>query len=172
MNRQVIKYVLPLFVLLFLVVNPVLAQDSLFDETKTISDNQIWYIHASLKGGESYEFSLTVESGDAIDLIAMDTTNFNIYKTAFEASSTAEFSYLSTYSAKSIKSKSYTITFDETKTVYFVVENADFLEGGASGGGSVDIKISLAVSESAPGFEWGISLLGVSIFFFLSKKKR
>ena len=57
MDKQSIKYVLPLFLALFLVVNPDFAQESLFDETKTISDNQIWYIKASLMG---YSISINV----------------------------------------------------------------------------------------------------------------
>lgn len=57
MSKQSIKYVLSLFFALFLVVNPVLAQESLFDETKTIGDNQICYIKASLTG---YSISINV----------------------------------------------------------------------------------------------------------------
>ena len=112
---------------LFLVVTPVTAQESIFDETKTIENGKMWYITANLIADQSYELSLSVESGNAIDLLVMDETNFDIYKDGFTAGDPAIYTYYTDYSALNIKSETYSVTFDTDIKLYFVVENADSL---------------------------------------------
>lgn len=153
-------------------MSSVSAQESLFDETKTISDNNMWYISASLAADESYSFFLAVESGNAVDLLVMDKTNFDIYKDAFTTGNLIEFSYYSTYSALNMKSKTYTISVDSDITLYFIIENTDFTDGGASGGGSVDVHMTLSAVEDSPGFEWIIEFSVIPILAYSMKIKK
>jgi hypothetical protein len=150
-------------------------QISLFDETKTIEDGQFWHIKADLKSEVIYTMDIDVTSGNAVDLVVLDSLNYGKYSQAVSSGTTVNFEYYSSYSSLNTKGKSYSITTSEDITLYFVVENFDFIQGGASGGGSVDVVIKVTYdSESAesPGFTIPIVLMGSLFCIVISKKKR
>ena len=154
-QRRIISGICVITILLFSIQTTHGDQEFIFDETKTVQDNQIWHLNAEFVKEVDYTIDVEVTSGNAIDLLVMDPLNFGKYQQAFTTSTNVEFQILSEYSSLNVKSKTYKITLGEDTELYFVIENADFTGSGASGGGDSDVSIKVSYdteSVDTPGF--------------------
>ena len=171
MKKSLLVFVL---LILSLSINQVIAAEkNLIDETRTIQDHHIWYTTAELVANRVYTVDIEVTSGNSIDLIVLNALNYRKYEQAFLSGSSVEFEYYSTLSFLNITSKTYTITLEGDIELYFVIENVDFITGGASGGGDVDIHLVITYESDngAAGFElFFVPTIAIAIVLYRRRK--
>lgn len=85
-----------------------------------------WY---QLDGNPGDIYDIRISSTDIVDILVLDQSNFNIYKTAFKNNDKVSFSTKKV--VKSVFSQDFSIFFTESP-YYLVIENANFLNNGAN----------------------------------------
>ncbi len=173
-NHDIILSKVLIVFLVLLLPTAAMAQEEVINETTTINADEIKYYSFSGEEGVTITVSINVTSGGPIDILLLDSSNFQTYKNAFVSGSSTNFEYYVDGSALSVKSKTYEFTLPSSQTYYIVIENADFTSGGASPQGSVDVKIVVSTSQSAPGFELLLllpTLIMMSMIVILKKRR-
>jgi uncharacterized protein YbcI/phage-related protein len=117
-------------------------------ETKIIKENE--YLIYSFMGtmGEKINVNIDVTNGGAIDVFLMDSTQFTKYQSMMLGGSSEESSTKQIGHGNNVKSKSYTVTFDNTDRYYIVIDNTIQPKGGAKSSGQVDAKINITKIET------------------------
>lgn len=147
--------------------------ESVFEKTITIPDEQMWHTNTNVDKNTEYTFELEVTNGSAIDLLVLDTTNFEKYQQGFNSGAYTEFEDYNDLSDVNIMSTTFSFTVDESVKLYFAIENDNYLIGGADGGGEVKVHIKLTYKSksSAPGFALLIVPVAVTVIVFYRRKK-
>ncbi len=154
---------------------PVLA-DTLLNEGKQISSNQFAYYSFSGTKDTKIDVNFTISSGGAVNLLLMDSANYNTFSTACSGGTSGTFQYYIAGSSLSSVSKSYSFTLPETQTYYVIIDNAGCASGGATPSGSVTYHITISSGSAAsPGFELPIffgTILTVGLVYTIQKKRQ
>lgn len=154
---------------------PVMA-DTLLNEGKQITSGQFAYYSFSGTKGATINVNFTISSGNAVNLMLMDSTNYNAFSTACTGNTAGSFQYYVSGSSLASVSKSYSFTLPETQTYYVIIDNAGCVNGGATPTGSVTYQIIISTgsnSASTPGFVLPTflgALLVVGVIFTFQKK--
>lgn len=176
------KIILALYILTSLAIMPVIADNVyILDVQETVKDGEYWSFTADFIAEVEYTIDFTVISGQRVDLIVLDGGNIGYFRnTNFEDRPVELFNYFESYSVLNTTGRIYTITHNGNATLYFVVENAPPLNGGAmAGDGDADISLKISYddnpptfAETSPGFEGVIPVLTLMVIPIIVKKKR
>lgn len=159
---------------LSIIIVPALSQSDVFlDETKTLANGMVWAEGYDLVADREYSIQLEVITGNAIDLLVMDSINYASYKAGVQTGKIVSFDYYIAYSALHTKSKDYSIIPEKSEKLYFCVENAQYTPGGAPGGQSVDVHLRIATMEETakedsipfPGFTFYSLIFSLVLLF-------
>jgi len=138
--------------IMFLLMSTVLisnASATSYDESKSIriEEGQYWTLFLSgLSSGDDIDVEIDVTEGGNVDVMIMDSINFNSFK---DASNAGYGEWMNIKLVKNTKGTSISVSAPEDGDYYVVIDNTDVPSGGASPSGYVDVTVDIQAGTSA-----------------------
>lgn len=137
--------------------------NEVFSNETNIPNGEYYGILADLNADINY--TIEMNSTQNVDFVTMDLENFIKFNSTFNESSSEEFNYIGDFSELNTTSISFDLLFEEETRLFFIIENAELILGGANGTDNCDITLVLT-SEEEGDYVFAI-IIGVIILLFI-----